>query len=109
MIVKFTWDVLNGWTCDKSPSMSGEYVPLAEYQELRGQYQELADNSNDAIQSLVKQRSKLQALIQRVVELSPDLYDEEEFTPNPFLSPFVYVQSPELKQLLADCKEAAHD
>lgn len=97
-IVRFTQHP--GYTHYYDNDMSGEYVPLAEYQALKAQYRELGDSSNDAIQSLVKQRSKLQSLIQRVNEIGPNLFDLVWF------DDYQTDMSPELKQLLADLKEA---
>ncbi len=55
-------------------NVSGEYVPLAEYQKLKAQYQELADDSAEGIKSLVSQRYQLQMLIRRVIDSG--IYDK---------------------------------
>lgn len=104
-IVKFTQhsDYTYYYT-DWDGDMSGEYVPLAEYQALQAQYRELGDSSNDAIQSLVKQRSKLKALIQRVVEIGPNLSDSLRWSVR-LLGATEGYKSPELDQLLLDCQE----
>jgi len=102
-IVKFTQH--SGYMyyyTDWDGNMSGEYVPLAEYQELRSQYQGLADSSNDAIQSLVKQRSELQALIQRVIKVGDDLFSDPELNPNWHWKDYLM----ELDKLVVDCREA---
>lgn len=102
-IVKFRYHQTDGYRCLTSGDMSGEYVPLAEYQALAVQYRELGDSSNDAIQSLVKQRSQLQALIQRVNELGLNIFDLVWF------DDYQTDTSPKLKQLLADCQEVLND
>jgi len=91
----------DGYKCNQPKDMSGEYVPLAEYQELRVRYQELADSSNDAIQSLVKQRSKLQELIQRMVKVGEDLFSDPELSPNWHWKDYLI----DLDKLVVDCRE----
>ncbi len=74
----------------------GEYVPLAEYQMLKAQYQELVDSSTANIKSLVSQRYQLQMLIRRVLNFSPPLLDDC------FDNGVAYEK---LKQLFNDCRE----
>jgi len=124
MIVRF--NLHSGYTyyyTNWDGDMSGEYVPLAEYQDainlinelgekdvqnhlkiekLQAQYRELGDSSNNAIQSLVKQRSELHALIQRVLDIEEDLNDDQVW--NTFYG-YVAAKSDELEQLLKDCQE----
>ena len=84
-------------TADKDDN-SGEYVSLAEYQELNQQYQELADNSKISILSLVEQRSQLRELLKRWNEIAPELFNTYGIIRNRY-------KTPELTQLIQDTQE----
>ena len=96
-VVIFEWVSLGGvdyYTAPKSEEdFSGEYVSLAEYQELNQQYQELADGSKVSILSLVEQRSQLRELLKRWNEYQWLFEDMNLYT------------SPELTQLIRDTQE----
>ncbi len=83
-------------------NLSGEYVPLAEYQELQAQYQELADNSAAGIKSLVSQRYQLQMLIRRVIKIGNELFGDPELSPNWHWKDYLM----DLDKLVVDCREA---
>lgn len=90
-IVRFNMGYLGGWhryTClsDDTNDMSGEYVPLAEYQALEAHMKLLA-----------KETYELKGLLRRVVERGWTLVDEFGDGWN--------AQSPQLAQLLGDCQE----
>ncbi len=119
-IVKFTQHSGYYYT-DWDGDMSGEYVPLVEYLELKQGFVNTPKETNagwnetcnatrktgEVIEHTLEGKiTELKALIQRVIEMRSDLHDDEEFTSNPFLSPFKNIQSPELIQLLEDCQEA---
>ncbi len=87
-IVEFYKDGEYRYGCEQLGDMSGEYVPLSEYQALKTH-----------MESLAKESYELKGLIQRVVEMGWSLVDElGEAGWN--------AQSPELIQLLQDCQEA---
>ncbi len=87
-IVRFTQH--SGYTyyyTDWDNNMSGEYVPLTEYQELKTH-----------MESLAKESYELKGLIQRILNFSPPLIDDC------FDSDVESYQK--LKQLFNDCREA---
>ncbi len=91
MIIKFyAYDFANdniGYhAIGPNENVSGEYVPLAEYEEFKNH-----------MESLVKESYELKGLIRRV--LDSNVYDRQS------LHGVVY-KSPDLEQLLKDCQEA---
>ena len=81
------------YQCNQVGDNSGEYVPLAEYQELEDKAIVCA---NDVI--------RLVALLRRWNEIAPDLaidtdtYDEDS-------NSYILAKSPELAQLIQDTQE----
>lgn len=76
----------------------GEYVPLAEYQAL----EELFRHSARQYTQADDERGKLEALIQRVVEIGPFLHADS-------IADVIYgknANAERLSQLLKDCQES---
>ena len=92
-VIEFIYEAGFVYYCNQAGDNSGEYVSLAEYQELNQQYQELADGSKVSILSLVEQRSQLRELLKRWNEYQWLFEDMNLYT------------SPELTQLIRDTQE----
>lgn len=95
-IVKFNQH--SGYTyyyTDWNGDMSGEYVPLAEYQEAINLVNELGEKD---VQNRL-QIDKLKVLIHLRAELGLNIFDLVWF------DDYQTDTSPKLKQLLADCQE----
>lgn len=67
---------------------------------LQSQYQDLAKKSATNLTTMAEQRRELRALIRRVVEMGPNLFDDEGDVSGGFVG-----QSSKLQQLLRDCQE----
>ena len=87
-IVKFTQH--SGYTyyhTDWDGDMSGEYVPLTEYQDLKTH-----------MESLTKESYELKGLLRRVINIGPEVFDDITMDFNE--------KSSKLVQLLRDCRGA---
>ena len=87
-IIEFYKDGEYRYGCEQPGDMSGEYVPLAEYQALKTH-----------MESLAKESYQLKGLIRRVIDIGPDLLDDTEVPYNPTFKSI-------LEQLFKDCQEA---
>jgi hypothetical protein len=103
-VVRFTQEALvcepivtTAYVCDLPGDQSGEYVPLAEYEAI----EELFRHSAQQYTQADDERGKLEALIARVNEIAPDLFNI--FDGN------AHWKSTELEQLLADCRGAVEE
>ena len=85
-IVKFTQHS-GYYHTDWDGDMSGEYVPLADYQALKTH-----------MESLAKESYELKGLIRRVIYIGPEIYDNWDDVEG--------WKSDRLTYLLKDCQEA---
>ena len=87
----------NLYKCNQAGDNSGEYVPLAEYQELERM---IALDTTSQIEL-----SKLRTLLKRWNEIAPDLFNDELFNTNPLMLEWTPTKSDDLTQLIQDTDE----
>ena len=80
--------------CQECGIIVGQYVSLAEYQELKDKAIVCA---NDVI--------RLVALLKRWNEIAPDLFNDELFNTNPLMLEWTPTKSDELTQLIQNTSE----